>query len=78
MYAIRSYYGMVQDLYAIGTLCKTYGLLFVVDASQSAGCIPLDVDKMGIDLLILTGHKSMFGVQGTGAYYVRSGRNNFV
>ena len=65
--------GMVQDLYAIGTLCKTYGLLFVVDASQSAGCIPLDVDKMGIDLLILTGHKSMFGVQGTGAYYVRSG-----
>lgn len=63
--------GMVQDLEQIGILCRQNHLLFMVDASQSAGCIPIDVEKLGIDILILTGHKSLFGIQGTGAHYVK-------
>lgn len=65
--------GMIQDLKAIGEITKRNGVLFVVDASQSAGCIPVNVDEWGIDVLIFTGHKSLFGVQGTGGYYVRPG-----
>lgn len=65
--------GAVQDLEALGKVAAKHNVLFVVDASQSAGCIPLDVDKWGIDVLIFTGHKSLFGVQGTGGYYVRKG-----
>ena len=65
--------GMVQDLDAIGILCRKYGIQFIVDVSQSGGCIPVNADRSGIDILIMTGHKSLYGVQGTGAYYVRSG-----
>lgn len=65
--------GVVQDLKELGMTARKHGLLFIVDASQSAGCIPLDVDGWGIDVLIFTGHKSLFGVQGTGGYYVRRG-----
>ena len=65
--------GMIQDLSAIGEVCRKKGVLFVVDASQSAGCILIDVDGWGIDALIFTGHKGLFGVQGTGGYFVRPG-----
>ena len=65
--------GMVQDLKKIGKIAEEKGVLFVVDASQSAGCIPIDVDAWNIDVLIFTGHKSLFGAQGTGGYYVRGG-----
>lgn len=65
--------GAVQDLKAIGSIAKKHGVLFVADVSQSAGCIPINADEWGIDVLIFTGHKSLFGVQGTGGYYVRSG-----
>lgn len=65
--------GAIQNLKEIGMRVKKHNVLFVVDASQSAGCIPLDADEWKIDALIFTGHKSLFGVQGTGGYYVRSG-----
>ena len=45
----------------------------VLDASQSAGCLPVDADVRGVDVLIFTGHKALFGPQGTGGYYVRPG-----
>jgi len=62
--------GMVQNLAEIGRICRRSGLIFMVDASQSAGCLRVDVDEWGIDILIMTGHKSLYGVQGTGAHYV--------
>ncbi len=46
---------------------------FLVDAAQSAGAVPIDVEAMGIDLLAFTGHKSLYGPQGTGGLFVREG-----
>ena len=47
--------------------------LLVLDAAQSAGCIPIDVDGWGVDILVFTGHKGLYGPMGTGGYYVRRG-----
>ena len=52
---------------------QKYGILFVVDASQTAGVFPIDVQAMHIDILCFTGHKSLLGPQGTGGLYVRTG-----
>ena len=57
----------------MGKLAKAYGLLLVVDASQTAGVLDIDVEKMQIDVLCFTGHKSLMGPQGTGGLYVRQG-----
>ncbi|MFV0362523.1 MAG: aminotransferase class V-fold PLP-dependent enzyme [Suipraeoptans sp.] len=62
--------GFIQDIKAIGDIAKKNNLIFIVDASQSAGCIPILVDEWNIDALIFTGHKSLFGPQGTGGYYI--------
>lgn len=58
--------GNVTDLKAIGMFCRSRGLLFIVDASQLAGIYPLDLTELGIDVLVTTGHKSLYGPQGTG------------
>lgn len=63
--------GNVVDLYRMGQIAKRNGLLFVVDASQTAGVLPLDIERMQIDVLCFTGHKSLMGPQGTGGLYVR-------
>ncbi len=65
--------GNLLDLNRIGTLAKKHGILFVVDASQTAGFFPIDVQKMKIDVLCFTGHKSLLGPQGTGGIYVKEG-----
>lgn len=65
--------GMIQDIRTIGEITKKKGILLILDASQSAGCIPVKADEWGVDVLIFTGHKSLFGSQGTGGYYVRPG-----
>ena len=57
----------------IGKLAKERGILFVVDASQTAGVFPIDVQEMNIDVLCFTGHKGLLGPQGTGGMYVREG-----
>lgn len=65
--------GSIQDINSIGKIAKNYGIIFILDASQSAGCISIDVEKDNIDLLAFPGHKGLLGPQGTGALYVKEG-----
>jgi len=58
--------GTLQPLKAMGTICWEKNILFFVDAAQSAGAIPIDMEQEKIDLLAFTGHKALFGPQGTG------------
>ena len=65
--------GNALDIKEIGAVAREFGALFMVDASQSAGELPIDVLSCGIDILCFTGHKALFGPQGTGGIYVRRG-----
>ena len=65
--------GNLVDIKRIGEITKRHGVLFVVDASQTAGVFPIDVQEMHIDILCFTGHKGLLGPQGTGGMYVREG-----
>jgi cysteine desulfurase family protein len=62
--------GTVQPVAEIGRLARERDLLCLVDAAQTAGVLPIDVQAMSIDLLAFPGHKSLFGPTGTGALYV--------
>ena len=65
--------GNLVDLKRVGEIAKRHGVMFIVDASQTAGVFPIDVQEMNIDVLCFTGHKSLMGPQGTGGMYVREG-----
>lgn len=65
--------GAVQDIARIGQWTRAAGALFLVDASQSAGALPIDVEAMNIDMLAFTAHKGLYGIEGCGGLYVRSG-----
>ncbi|MCQ2420529.1 MAG: aminotransferase class V-fold PLP-dependent enzyme, partial [Clostridia bacterium] len=65
--------GNVLDLGIISALCKKHHLLLIVDASQTAGCLPIDMSALGIDVLCFTGHKGLMGPQGTGGLCIREG-----
>ena len=65
--------GELVDIAAVGTIAKKHGLLFIVDASQTAGCRPIDMAAMGIDILCFTGHKGLMGPQGTGGMCIKEG-----
>jgi cysteine desulfurase family protein len=65
--------GNLLEIEKIGEIAANHQLLFIVDASQTAGVFPIDVEKMHIDVLCFTGHKGLLGPQGTGGMYVREG-----
>ena len=65
--------GNLLDIGRIGAIAKNQGLVYIVDASQTAGVFEIDVQKMHIDILCFTGHKGLLGPQGTGGIYVREG-----
>ena len=62
--------GTIQPIAEIGKICREAGVILVVDASQSAGAIPIDIKEMNIDVLIFTGHKCLLGPTGIGGSYV--------
>lgn len=65
--------GAIIDLLPITTEARKRNILTIVDVSQSAGFLDIDVEEMKIDILCFTGHKSLFGIQGTGGIYIREG-----
>jgi cysteine desulfurase family protein len=62
--------GTLLPLEPVGEICHNHGILFMVDAAQTAGAIPIDLEKEKIDLLAFTGHKALFGPQGTGGLVI--------
>ena len=63
--------GNILDISFIGKISKKYRLIFILDASQTAGCVPIDIKNNFIDVLCFTGHKGLMGPQGTGGLCVR-------
>ncbi len=70
--------GTVQPIRAIGQIARDANVPFIVDAAQSAGHVPIDVQADGIDLLAAPGHKALFGPLGTGFLYIRPGIEKFL
>lgn len=68
--AVNNEIGVIQPLAEIGALCRKKGVFFHTDCAQSFGKIPLDVEKMNIDLMSISGHK-IYGPKGIGAIYIR-------
>lgn len=65
--------GTVQPVKEIGALCRKQEIVFAIDSSQSAGKVPIDMEKMNLDVIAFTGHKSLLGPTGIGGLYVREG-----
>lgn len=63
--------GNLLDISRIGQIAKEHHLIYIVDASQTAGVFPIDMQKMNINILCFTGHKGLLGPQGTGGIYVK-------
>jgi cysteine desulfurase family protein len=65
--------GTIQPIREIGRYCREAGIPFAIDASQSAGKIPIDMEEQFLDIVAFTGHKSLLGPTGIGGLYVREG-----
>ena len=63
--------GTVFPIAEVGKFCRKHNLRFIVDAAQTAGCLPIDMEQMNIDALAFTGHKGLLGPQGTGGFVMR-------
>jgi cysteine desulfurase len=62
--------GVIQDVAAIGAICRARGIIFHVDAAQASGKVPIDLQQMNVDLMSFSAHKT-YGPKGIGALYVR-------
>lgn len=62
--------GVIQDAQAIGDLCRDREIAFMLDAAQTVGQLPIDVSKIGCDMLAAPGHKGLLGPLGTGFLYI--------
>jgi cysteine desulfurase family protein len=67
--------GAVNDIAAIARVCRERGVRLLVDAAQTAGCIPIDLERVPIDFMAFSGHKGLLGPQGTGGLFVREERD---
>lgn len=65
--------GTIMPIEQVGKIARQEDVLFMVDSAQTAGVLPVDVERAHVDLLAFTGHKGLFGLQGTGGLYVRPG-----
>lgn len=65
--------GAIMPIAEVGKIARDSGIPLIVDAAQTAGFLDIDVDGMNIDILVFTGHKSLFGPQGTGGLFIREG-----
>ena len=63
---ISNVFGFIQPVEAIAAMCRERGVPFVIDASQSAGVLPLNLDRLGATFIAMPGHKGLYGPQGTG------------
>ncbi|HHO76341.1 MAG TPA: aminotransferase class V-fold PLP-dependent enzyme [Deltaproteobacteria bacterium] len=65
--------GTVMPVEEIGDIARKHGIVLCVDAAQTAGALPIDIHETNIDILVFTGHKSLYGPQGTGGLYIGPG-----
>lgn len=65
--------GDLMDIQRVGNFCQKHRLLFILDASQTAGVFPIDMERQHISVVCFTGHKSLMGPQGTGGLCVGAG-----
>ena len=63
---VSNVFGYILPVYEMAALCKQYGVPFAIDAAQSAGVLPVDMEKLGADFIAMPGHKGLLGPQGTG------------
>jgi len=67
--------GTIQPVKDIGEICTKAGVIFAIDAAQTAGIVPIDMEKSHIDIVAFTGHKSLLGPMGIGGMHIRDGVN---
>ena len=70
---VSNVFGFIQPVEAIAALCRSRGVPFIIDASQSAGVLPLDMEALGAAFIAMPGHKGLYGPQGTGVLLCREG-----
>ncbi len=70
--------GTIMSVTELAAVAHSRDALLCVDATQTAGSVPIQVESMGIDILFFTGHKSLYGPQGTGGMYIRKGLDKLI
>lgn len=70
---VSNVFGFIQPVEKIAAVCRSRGVPFIIDASQSAGVLPLDMEALGAAFIAMPGHKGLYGPQGTGALLCREG-----